>query len=1843
MSNQFYNYLAEELIKYWGNKDHNLKKGNRYFFQLDSKDEVLEMALALKSTNLVEVIDFEYSHEFGDTYKTFALVFDDVKLVVAYTRDGVLTDYLATIRNLVSEQLQKWGNTALISIVSEQLDTIPGGSLDVQSEGMPLHVSSLAEKLHDQISNSQLSKAEKIILNDYLEQIVSGSSIFKLSIFELEEILAILYKGKIEQYDYKDLGLFCDSSLEEYTGSSLKNRIAENRRLFELVREANEFNNTEEHLQKHFTSDGARMLQKENWEEIAFSDVNKDHLNYLRENKTSKVNYVEIKSTDQLVVWDRPLGDSSAQKRKRQILVFNPEFIDEINLVAKFNLEGKVKSLKKDFISQGKGVSEINVDVKTTNIHLNISASKDKPIFSQVTYKHEKNPALGAEFYICVLPVSFEFFNKISSQFTIDAKKEKIVVSLSGNTIQFGNSDFSELLELNNLNETFEVDFAGSYIISIEPSLFEDDQDVTLSLNIDGKSISFLIDSEITDATPINGSRIWKLVRETMTDMRWNKEGNRLIHQHREYYIKSSYAHYFEWEHKWLDKAYRSGKLNSGILESVTIELSEELREAYSRFLACFKTATQIPSLTHVSKEYYERGLEYIRAFAQEVASFEEGRPAGKRGVHLFKLGVIETDDTVYITPFHPLMVAYKLKVYEVLSNEDIDNLILSRLSPEALLPFIEHSGELYRPQNQDEASEWLVLKSVNKVTASDSVQYLSNVITDKLNQFKEHFSYLFTSVSNAPILINVMNLPDDLEVLKGIINFMKKELSSKGTLIKPIEVTLYTDEQVTSAFEKFSNLKTPEQVEEFLDIKFKESKKLDTEDVLRIICENLFFYNSSSLKNNGRVRYAHITFYKMHAQEHSAIQSMHEMKSDLALQGLYASVPAMRDTETYKTGFGIKGYSFDHEKEYLVETAYRYNELAGNSRNKGNDSYLRGNTVLSRVDTEDEAILSDIFESSHWVTFIDPTVDLSFFKEFNNNLVVIHYSDQYTSSNKYDAITVTNKSDQYYKVIKEFLTNKDIVGSKENILNTIQAFNTFNGEWLLRIIGSKGYIDREKLSIVSAIKYSLAILDHPNIKWVPISLEEILRVGGVFNLSKTGGIFSAKNLGITGSTSDDLLLIGVEDHNGEITLHFYPIEVKFGINNSEVIKKAKEQVNKTKQLLMNALVLDYPNTFKEKFYRNFFVQLLLSNLNKIVQNDIWSSKEYELGDEVIEKLTKLDFKITDHLTSLIGKGAIFSFKEGSSARTAYVDGDIHMIEFSKEDGFNGIVRSMDDTNYWIHNSNNELIKKRFLKNVYDPNNKSELSSIEAPETNYIDFHSIIESENNQVGSEVLENSDKDEITIPIINSKNNQGDYEGLGTEEKDEITPIIEYSITDYVSTEDDYSELGPIESTPIEEDEESLIQLAQDREFIQKKNPFEKVQVAADNTDIEYNTKAQDEDGSEQKTDSQIGVATVATVATEEVKSLSDVRILLGTVEHSEKEIFWEYGHNELANRHLLISGKSGQGKTYFMQCLLLEKSKQGISSLIVDYTEGFLPNQLEDEFIEALGDRFKQRVVYTEKLPINPFTRNTRFIGSIEIPESNIDIAERVKSVFAAVYPTLGIQQLSMIYDRILVGLERYEEHMSLNHLKDLLEEEGSSTALKALSQLRPLIDRNPFTNSSSINWRDHIESKGDVFVIQLTGFPRDVQLIITEFLLWDLWNYTIREGNKNIPMPVILDEAQNLDHKDESPSARILTEGRKFGWSAWFATQFLKAQMGSDELARLQNATQKIYFAQSDEDVSYIANTLVNEDGDKKYWENKLLNLRKGQCIVQGPQLDAKGNLSKPRNIVVNITPLTKRI
>ncbi|MCZ8538303.1 DNA phosphorothioation-dependent restriction protein DptH [Paenisporosarcina quisquiliarum] len=1759
MSNQFFKYISTLIIEHFTRE--GIKSGDRYYLQLDNDSDVEKLVNGMKENDSQIFI---YKHELGDEYYTFSLPLGEVNLVVANTSEVVKPDFLVTLRNLVGEQKGIWKDTALISIVSEQLDSIQGGSSDLQKEGMPLHPNSLFVSLKNKIENSTLEKTDQIILLDNLDSLLKEQVFLKINLFDFEDIFSTLNKGRISDKEYYKFGLFKDPDLSTFNGKEQKKRIEENRDLFDFVKKVHNFGLDKEELENRFSPTGANELIAENWMEMEFPKVFKHHSDFINLNKKTKIDLNSLKVLDKLILWNKPLSEKANGKRKRNIVIFNPDGKKEVDLQMGFSLVGSSKSLSSQYLKIPRHfTADLNVKVMLTNLTAKIKTEPYKPTFVRFSYKHDNKAALGAEFSIAVLPIDPIYLDEYKSSYLIDADNGHIQIQYEDEELHFGNGLVSKKIEIKENNQRTAVSQDERLTIVPLPEAYNDDDELKITIDFDQVSIPIIFKNELPESLPITGHRLWKLIRESGQDIQWIKENNRLILENREFYFHSEYREFFEWESYWIEKGLKHAKFESGQLISQNINLSDNLREAYSRLITYFKISNTIPSLCTITADLKARAQEYINEYQNEISTFKDGSPAGSKGRDIFKLGTIVSNETLYFTPLHPIMLAFKLKVYELLNTEEIENSILSRITPDSLVPFLYDEKTLFKPEHQQAVMEWLTFKPVNQISVSDANQYLAKVVSDKISQFKEHFSYLFIQLSQAPLQLNVINISNDIEVVRGILQWMLEEIKKNGAEnLKPIEVTLYKDENVESAFEIYARTDTVEQFEELFQLRLNKIKDMDSDDVLRIIREKLFFY---SQEPSSDFRYAHISFYKMHAQEHHAVQPINDMNTGLAIEGLYSSVPSMRDEETYKSGFGTKGYSNSIEDlNYLTTVAYYFNELAANLRNGGNDSYRKGEAILSRITTADEVTLEKIFKSSYWVTFVDPSVDLEFFNKYNGNLVVIHYSDQYSSSSRFDAITVTDKSQQYYAVIKEFLIQKNVEGTDENVLNTIKAFNTFNGEWLLRIIGSKGHFDREKLSIISAIKYSVSYFDHPNILWIPISLEEVLRVAGVVGLSKSEGVFTAKNLQMKGSKSDDLLLIGLEINNGQIALHFYPIEVKIGLNKGEVLNKARSQVKNTKNIFIDALTGEMGETFSGRFYRNFFAQLVISNAKKLEQSDFWIEKNYSLSDVVIEKLLKDDYIVSNSLSKYIGDGAILSFQKDAYHRSALLEDEVLLLNLTEKDGYEGLIASIKQMRTWMHEEQNDFIKEEMLSNIYKVGTISPaIKTISVPLTTSVEKGMYILNTDTNV-------SDKMPVESPSIDDT-------------------LIEIEVSE-----------GLDNDSP---DKESM------GNSIEKEDPI----IVPVN---------------DEKTDS---------------IPLEKLRIKIGRAENSSREIFWEYGNNGLANRHLLISGKSGQGKTYFMQCLLLEKSKLGIPSIVIDYTEGFLPNQLEPEFVEYLGDKINQKIVYSEKLPINPFQRNIRDIGGIQLPESNTDVAERIKSVFSAVYKTLGIQQLNAIYEAVSKGLELYNSNLNLVKLKQLLEEDGSSYAKTALSQIRPLIDRNPFSLDNGIDWKKHIESNGEIYIIQLTGFPRDVQLIITEFILWDLWNYSVRFGNKNEPIPVIMDEAQNLDHTEKSPSARVLTEGRKFGWSAWYATQFLKSQLDIDELARLQNSSQKVYFSPPEQELSNIASSLTKDAQEKKHWENKLSSLRKGQCIVHGPILQDNGELSNPTVTVVNIIPLSERI
>lgn len=367
------------------------------------------------------------------------------------------------------------------------------------------------------------------------------------------------------------------------------------------------------------------------------------------------------------------------------------------------------------------------------------------------------------------------------------------------------------------------------------------------------------------------------------------------------------------------------------------------------------------------------------------------------------------------------------------------------------------------------------------------------------------------------------------------------------------------------------------------------------------------------------------------------------------------------------------------------------------------------------------------------------------------------------------------------------------------------------------------------------------------------------------------------------------------------------------------------------------------------------------------------------------------------------------------------------------------------------------------------------------------------------------------------------------------------------------------------------------------------------------------------------------------------LVDTRIRIGR-DRNGNEVYWEFGNPQLANRHLLITGTSGQGKTYSIQTMLYEISKTNVSSVIFDYTEGFRQDQLERKFVEKMQGRIDQRVVYFTGVPINPFKRNEIEVAGTRAPEKISDVAQRIANILKHVYG-FGDQQFAAIFEACRIGLEKYKEAMNMQYLKTELENSTNKAAKTVVSKMAPFFQSVEFTGEE-LDWKDVLyQENGKVTIFQLTNFVRDMQVIITEFLLWDMWHYSKKYGSKDKPFVVVLDEAQNLSHTLDSPSGLILTEGRKFGWSAWYATQSTKI-LSDDEIVRLLQSAFKMYFKPTDEEVIAMAKQLNPSDFSE--WRMPLTNLKKGQCIVVGSRIQKDGKFGIGRPTITGITSFEDR-
>ncbi|WP_240338336.1 DNA phosphorothioation-dependent restriction protein DptH [Peribacillus alkalitolerans] len=1805
MLNQFYKYMAEKLRIFL--EKEKLKGGERFYLQFDHIENVRDFYQILKSMELSE--EFIYQHEQGTPYITFCININDIKVVVAATLDGVTPDFLVTLRNQVSEQVGQWDKTGLISISHLSLDSIQGGSKDLQNKGMPFNTQQITHYIKEELKNNHdFSLAEKELFKFHLDRKLEDI-VVQTSLWDYAEVIGLINKGKIEDSDFRSLSLFPDKELGKDSNLKPKDieyRLQENARLFELVQRIHDYETLDTELEKFFEDKMITKLKRDTWFENDFPQVR----NAFGTGKS--IQYVDSltkKLNKHLSFWERPHLETKVGHRKRHIIIFNESKLPSVEMQFEFD-----DFLKKQFINKK---SAPFADTSGKKLKVILPAHDDRNNFYQIKYKHNNENSSGFEFNICIVPFSADQLEGIETMFEIkvNGSDSRLFLKYHGEITQLGRGENVVEHVLTEAYETIDKNIDDKLLIDMDASAWEDDS-LVCNIHVSGTFLQFEFKDTDTRSTPIGASRVWKLKRERREH--FHLENERLKQGTYTYYPFDDFKEKLHLEKEWITNHHLY--LVDGI-EPEHFHVSNEIRSVYYAYLEYFEKNGLLPSLAYMDDDLKVLAMDYVRRVTEAINGIEEHSLLNAEQKNLFRLGMVSENGKIWMTPLHPINVAYQLKLQDEVGDEELENTILERLHPNNLVPFIySEKDELYRPTLEGDFSEWHEYEPEKLISVGTANEFLATVVEEKMNQFVHHFDYLFLESARSPLLLNVIEIHNDKEVVRGISTFLKKQLETYGPNgMLPIEIALYRDVEAASAFEIFSTLQTPAEVEAEFDLNLK-SKEFDSVDVLRLIREHIKYFKIT-MTSNLEFQYAHISFFKLPTQDIDASHQVDKMETGIALNGLISSVVAISSESDYRSGYGI--LHAPKETNPLIDMATSYNELSFNMQNEGKNSYSKNKSIVMSTSTEGKSLLEKLYKASAWVTFIDPGVDLDFFQKSSPNLLVIHYNDQHTSSDRYDAITVTDKSSQYKKVIADYIGDK-IRLTDNNIDMAIKSFNSINGQWLLSIIGSKGHFAREKVSIVSAMKYLEGYFNHSNITWIPISLEEILRVSSAVKLNKVDGIFSAKNLNSGGKHSDDILMMGLEQKDGSLYLHIYPVEVKIGRLQTS---KAATQIAKTTKLFKQYL-MDRPGetSFKKKFFRNFFTQMLLSNAKKLHANGLWSVEKYEHIHELKPELMNDEFKISTHLETYIGEGAVLTFRKDHGFRSALLEDGVLKLTFIEEDAFAGLAYDMDKILDKMRTGYMDFDPEKMLYALYNPE--------DVDVTPFI--YPVLEEEQ---ASDLL-----------VAEDSSDYEDESGVLEVQDDDVVTIDDRSVALEVDVIEDGPEIIEDQEADVLTEGESDVTVNQVNDDATEvtENPSDDGLVD-DTTEITENPIDNNRDESvigssvEDKTSEKLEDVEESLPEPSRVYSLSDIRIPLGTASGSNQVIHWEFGHPGLANRHLFITGRSGQGKTYFIQCLLLELANKGISSIIIDYTDGFKSSQLEDEFKETLGSKLEQFIVLAKKFPVNPFKRNHKELDEgITILEDDSDVAERMKNVIGSIYPTLGIQQLNSIYQAVMKGMSIHDEKMNLMLLRELLEEDGSGPAKTALSQMNLLIDKNPFDYNQDFDWSFLEKQKGKVFVIQLTGYSPDVQKMITEFILWDLWYYKLQHGNKNLPFPVILDESQRLDFSSDSPSAKILVEGRKFGWSGWFATQFLKGGFSTDQVSRLQNSSVKIFFAPMENEVNSIASSITQDPAQRKEWESRLTNLRKGQCIVYGPVQDREGNLMPVRPYLVDILALDKR-
>lgn len=1269
MLESFYNYLVKELILGFF-KERPVERGSRYFLIIENEEHregLMRSILAYsKAITISDIYGGDETRVKEESYDTYVLepANDSPGLIVGYDKTST-EDYLTTIRNSVGIAGGKYENYGVLFILSDStssiLSSINTTVKDLQASNGPLSSQYIIRNIEQQAEKEIVREFELLYLKRHLSRLSDYISDGTCSLFDFEHAMVVLsdktLKGHFNELDFfPDKSIFIKSF--KPTDSEINLRITRNQELFRRIGDimnldddSDKYKSLEKFLDERLSK---RIVSSEDWKSIDIQDI-LDSIE--RKAITVELELIDIELESAGLMTSMVYNTKGTWKKKstNYIIICDTSGAESVLVKATFN-----KEIKK-------------IDSSTCKIRgQEVSFRVGKGLIRQSIGLNDNHH----DFYIMKLSCDKSFFKDIQQCFSINKKEEiLVVVPEEADVLTFGNGETILTIPLNG-----EIEWSKDAKL-IVPVVADDENDqICFKVNFEEKNVGVILKLHVAKSIPPVGPESFppndKPYHGVPTD---NGPFGKVSDGENERGVFGYWRRYLEWEQLFIDNDCHyieyvyNDVTDKRESECVSLSLPEEVSSNLHKIFSYYKDNNTTPSLCPLTDELRSLYIAYWSSIKSIIQSIPNTRPLRKEEYALTKLGVVSLGEQIFLSPFHPINVAFRLEYDRQYDEKEDSSFARKLLTPYYLLPYLYFNDTPMRPYTDSQLSEvknWLSYEVVTNKPQERTNDITTRMVWSKMEAFIRHFDYLFQD-KDCPIMISTIGISDDTNVIKGIIEFIKRQYDNG---VQRIELHEYVENLMEETFfEKLNRLDSTESIaRELQSVKISiESKgEFTSQDIIHQLFTRVSFYKHSLYSFHDSIGYCHIAFYQMDTGASFIKPNTDDSRTELAFNGLISIPSTENKDDVYVIGFGTKGQT--DAEGFILPMAIALNNLYANEENEGSSVYHDHTCVAKRFKFTKLKLLNSIYDNANWVTFINPEVDINFF--YKQNLYIVHYTDQFSINAKYDSITVTKHVEQYENMLKRSyehyaLSEERFVHFNNTMMN---YFNCLNGSWMLEIVNKTEAQIKEKMSIVAASIAMLRFMSrNSNIHWIPISLEEVLRVTGSIGLPQEY-IFTKKVLGAKGAMSDDLLMMGLDYTTpNDLKLFLYPVEVKFS-KNSAFAEKGTKQVCQTYKQLREHLLGE--THFTKNIYRTFFASQFLTNAEKLNANGLLSDLEYNGLCEFRHALLNLNYKIEEQLpVKEMGCAAVVSFYSFASHSlvTSVSEGiPVCEIHFSEQECF---------------------------------------------------------------------------------------------------------------------------------------------------------------------------------------------------------------------------------------------------------------------------------------------------------------------------------------------------------------------------------------------------------------------------------------------------------------------------------------------------------------------------------------------------------------------------------------------